>query len=235
MQLLGTYAVTLQPDFLLVSAKNNELETLELRGARLAVSNELPESGKLAEGRLKSLTGGDMQKGRGLYQNHQTFRPTAKFINLANHRPYVTSGGDAIWSRIRLVPCNHIATPETMDLELGAKLEKELSGILNWALQGLDLFKKHDNKEVIPKQMREDLAEYRENEDSLGSFIAEYCTVRKDLQCDKSDLYRLYKIWAIEEGEFVTSQKCLNKKLSERGIKSYRSSSARKYLGIGIN
>ncbi|MEQ1739184.1 MAG: phage/plasmid primase, P4 family [Methyloglobulus sp.] len=61
-KLLGGYVAIIRPDFLLNNAKDVELETLELRGARLAICHELPENGKLAEGRVKCLTGGDSEK-----------------------------------------------------------------------------------------------------------------------------------------------------------------------------
>lgn len=231
-KLLGNYAVTMRPDFLLDSAKNAELEALELRGARLAICHELPENGKLAENRLKTLTGGDLIKGRGLYQNFQTFEPTAKYLLLGNHKPYVPSGGDAIWRRLRLFPCDFIATPETIDPKLTEKLIAELSGILNWALAGLQRWLTEG--ETLPSRMIEELKDYREAEDGLGAFLAETCDFNNNFTVDKSELYGVYKDWANEAGEFVLSQKALTKKLSERGIRSSRNAAARQYVGIGL-
>jgi putative DNA primase/helicase len=230
--LLGSYAVSLRPDFLLDSSKNHELEALELRGARLAICHELPENGRLAENRVKSLTGGDPVKARGLYQNFQVFNPTAKFILLSNHRPYITSGSHAIWRRLRLVPCDYRAEPGTADPKLADKLAAELPGILNWALAGLRKWQQEG--EVLPERMKQELQEYQEAEDSLGIFLSETCNYHNTFSVDKSELYRLYRAWATDAGEFVLSHKALTKKLSERGIKERRTAQARQYIGIGL-
>lgn len=231
-QLLGDYAVSLNPDFLLVSSKNPELEALALRGARLAVCHELPENGRLAENRVKLLTGGDPVKARGLYQNFQVFKPTAKFLLLSNHKPYITSGSHAIWRRLRLVPCDYRAEPGTADPRLTDKLSAELPGILNWALTGLRKWQQEGA--ALPERMEQELKEYQEAEDSLGLFLDETCNHHNTLSVEKAELYKLYQAWAKEAGEFDISHKAFTKKLSERGIRDRRTAHSRFYVGIGL-
>jgi P4 family phage/plasmid primase-like protien len=226
--LVGDYAVVLNPEFMLTAAKDDKLEALALRGARVALCQELPENGKLAESRIKLMTGGDILKARGLYQNYQQFRVTANLLLFGNHKPFV-SGADAVWDRLKLFPCEF--RPTTEDPHFADKLMKELPGILNWALEGLSKYLTEG--QILPARIVEELKDYRAVEDSLGAFIDENFELHSANRIEVSEVYKMYETYARENGEFVMSQKALTKKLSERGIGRSRTSLARFYVGLG--
>lgn len=227
--LLGSYAVTLSGDFLMQSAKHSEQEMLDLRGARVAIANELPE-GTFAEGRLKTISGGDILKGKAVYQKHQSFVNTAKLILLGNHKPTVRNGGDAIWARLEPFPCDF--RPETPDPNLETKLLDELPGILNWAIEGLVGFMQKGHK--VPARIEEERRAYRETEDVLGAFIEDCCIIYNGASSPKSEVYSTYQRWAREGGFFEMSQIYLTKRLRERGITEVRKKSGRFYSGIDL-
>lgn len=231
-EILGGYAVSLRADFFLEKGTNVDLESLELQGKRLAVCTELPSNGRLAEDRVKRLTGGDTQTGRGHWQDFCEFKATAKLLIATNHKPYIKGGTEAIWDRLRPFPCDYRASPETVNKNLADDLLRESPGILNWALIGLRDWQADGCK--MPKRMESELAAYREVEDGLSAFIADHFESHPAFSVEKSVAYRLYEAWAAAEGEFKVSQKALTKQLGERGISSFRKTDSRLYQGIGL-
>jgi len=73
------------------------------------------------------------RKGKPLFH----FRPTAKHIFSANQLPNAEEDNGAFYRRILLVPFPTTIPREQRDKSLGDKLQSELPGILNWALDGL--------------------------------------------------------------------------------------------------
>lgn len=231
-KMLGDYVVSIRPDFLLEKGKDTALEGLELRGARLAVAHEMPELGHIAESRIKVLTGNDSIKARGHYQAYETFQNTAKLLLLTNFQPQLRNGGSsAFWRRARLTPCNFVAGDKA-DLGLTEKLLTELPGVLTWAFEGLQLWLSEG--ETIPTAMAKELEAYREREDKLGAFLSEYCNFHSNGVVAKSELYKFYKAWAEEAGEYIVSQSILTKRLRDRGITEHRTAFARCYQGIEL-
>jgi putative DNA primase/helicase len=107
-----------------------------LQGARMVVASELDDGRRLAEATVKALTGGDRQTARMMRQDFFEFDPTWTFWLSANHRPIIKGTDQGIWRRVKLIPFNVIIPPDQQDRDLGAKLEAEAPGILNWALSG---------------------------------------------------------------------------------------------------
>lgn len=58
-------------------------------------------------------------------------------LEATNHLPRFHGTDAGIWRRIRLVPFTQRIPEEKQDMLLPQKLEAELPGILNWALDGL--------------------------------------------------------------------------------------------------
>ena len=114
----------------------------ELLGRRLVVANETLEGGKLNEGALKDITGGDTLRGERKYEAGFYFRPTAKLWLAGNHKPTIRGTDDGIWRRVRVIPFDRQFGPEERDENLHSKLLAELPGILNWLVEGAMLWQK---------------------------------------------------------------------------------------------
>src|SRR4029453_11333684 len=88
-RLLGTYATKASPALYTVNRWGTEPEgeIARLKGTRLATGSETEEGARLAEARVKDITGGDTLTGRELYCPAFNFRPTHKLWIYGNHRP----------------------------------------------------------------------------------------------------------------------------------------------------
>lgn len=194
-------------------------EIAELAGLRLVHLTETPEAGHMAESRVKQLTSREPIRARHLYQSGFDFTPTHKLIVSGNHKPRITGTDNGIWRRLQLIPFTVTIPQNEVDKRLSAKLAEELPGILNWALDGCLRWQREGLR--IPKVVADAVAEYRRNEDILGSFL-EDCVIMDsfgEVLC--SSMFEAYCRWSESEGinpRFRWTHKALNKRLEERGF-----------------
>lgn len=172
-------------------------DVVRLAGVRLATCSELPNKGMFNEAFINGFTAGDAITARPLYKNDITFRPVAKLFISGNHKPIIHSRTNGIWRRITLIPFE--ATIESPDTYLEFKLMAELSGIMNWAIEGWKEFQEK-GKLVRPQVVEDACKEYRSEMDVLSSWLDE--VVEKDAtgKLYIQDLYKYYHSSFIEQG-----------------------------------
>jgi putative DNA primase/helicase len=233
-RLFGEYAQR-APSSLLTTAANGREPTHEiarLRGARLVIGSETEEGAWLAESRVKDITGGDTLTGRCLYQEAFDFQPTLKLWMFGNHKPRIRGTDDGIWRRIQLVPFTVQIPEERRDPRLTAKLTGELPGILRWALDGVRAWSEAGLQ--APAIITEAGAEYRQEEDSLGDFIADEIAPDSTRRTAIADVFGRYKTWAERVGLSPMSQKKLSRRLGERGLQRTKSNGDLFWEGITL-
>jgi putative DNA primase/helicase len=173
-RVLGEYACTAPPTLLMMSKHGDPhpAEVAFLQGQRLAVASEVAKGSTFDEAKLKRLTGGtDSMSARLMGENWINFEPSHKLILASNPFPNVRDMTDSFWDRFCLVVFG--VRIEKEDPDLPAKLLKELSGILNWIIEGALLWQKEGLGR--PPEVTEATDEYRRSEDRLGQFFTERC------------------------------------------------------------
>jgi putative DNA primase/helicase len=234
----GDYAKPAAPDLLLSKrGANHPTEVADLPGRRFVASVEVEEGRYLAESLVKQLTGGDRISARFMHQDFFEFSPTHKIWLAANHPPIVRGGDDAIWNRIKKVPFGVVIPKEEQDRNLRDKLRAEMSGVLNWALEGCLEWQREGLGE--PEEVRLATEEYREDMDTFAEFLAERCALGEDEWARTSELKRAYSGWCVEAGQRVLNWQIITGRLRERGCKpaSRRvggGSPQRGWQGIGV-
>jgi putative DNA primase/helicase len=218
---MGDYALVTMVDTLMVrygSTVPNDVA--RLRGARLVVAVEPEEGQRLAEGRVKQLTGGDRIAARFLRQEFFEFRPEFKLFLATNHKPDVRGTDDAIWRRVRMVPFA-VRIPEAeQDKTLRDKLAAEAAGILAWLVRGC-LDWQRDGLGLAPA-VRAATAGYRAEMDRLAGFLEECCILRPDAQVTVKALYEAHVAWCTANGEPPLAKRTLCLRLRERGLEVRR-------------
>jgi putative DNA primase/helicase len=150
-----------------------------LRGSRF-VSGVEAESGKqFSEVLIKRLTGDDKISARYLYKEFFEFEPTFKIFLAANHKPVITGTDHGIWRRIVLIPFTVKFEGASRDRKLKYKLEKELSGILKWAVDGCIEWQKSGLQ--IPDEIKAATNTYKNEMDTVGRFLSDY-VINKPIQ-----------------------------------------------------
>lgn len=204
-------------------------DLFDLMGARLVMASESGEGRHLDEAIVKSITGGDIIKARPLYGTWVEFDPTFKIVLSTNARPRVDGDDDAIWARLRLVPFN-VSFEGREDRGLGAALEAELPGILNWALRGcLDWRRDGLGKAAAVTQAT---SAYKEQEDVLGAFLEACC--KSDGSIKATVLRGAYESYCEEQGERPLPSNTLGGRLHKRGVASRKSGGRTVYDGISL-
>lgn len=202
--LLGKYATTLPAAFLEQRPyEQHATELVDLCGARLAIGSEPQSEGRWDSERIKRLTGGEVVKARGMRQDFFEFDPTAKLFGSANRLPRTTDTSWGFWRRIVLVPFDVQFTGSQVDPDLPQKLRAEGSGILNWALEGLEALRAGGMNLAaldVPAACKVAAAEYQKEQDSVSRFVAERCIVEEGERDKSSALYAAYKAWHAEQG-----------------------------------
>jgi putative DNA primase/helicase len=224
------------PSSLLTASNNGREPTHEiarLHGARLVVGSETEEGARLAESRVKDLTGGDTLTGRFLYAEAFDFRPCLKLWMFGNHKPEIRGTDDGIWRRVRLIPFTVQIPEASRDPHLPAKLAEELPGILQWALEGTRLWLAHGL--TVPAIVSDASAEYRDEEDTLADFIAEEIERVPNARTAPGELFARYQAWAARNGmRYPLTQRALAKRMKERGFKLDRTREARFWADVEL-
>jgi putative DNA primase/helicase len=234
--ILGTYAMSTPIETLIVRKDpgiSNDIA--RLKSARFVSSVESERGAKLAEAKIKQITGGDRLAARFLHQEYFEFIPSCKVWIATNHRPEIASGGKAIWKRVRLIPFEVEFTDEQIDPAIKAKLLDEVAGILAWAVRGCLEWQRIGLKE--PASIRAANARYEEDEDVLGSFLEDRAIVEPNVWVSTADLYAEFESWRDAHGEDRLSAKAFSQAMAERsGIKRSRQGSGgtRGFSGVRL-
>jgi putative DNA primase/helicase len=135
--MLGDYAGQIPIDTLMHKPQGGiPNDIAQLKGLRFVTSSETEEGQRLAQGRLKYLTGMNKIQARFLHREYFEFLPTYKIFFDANHQPHASASDTAVWNRIKLIPFEVSIPDAEKDRRLGEKLRAELPGILAWAVRG---------------------------------------------------------------------------------------------------
>lgn len=174
-----------------------------LAGTRFVNSVEVDDGAKLAEGLVKTLTGGDMITSRFLFGDEFEYRPQFKLWLAANHAPRVGHGDQALWRRILRIPFDQVVPPAQRDPQVKAVLRDPADAgpaILAWAVQGCVEWQRGGL--AVPDVITTATAEYRSDMDPLRDFLAEYCELgtTPGHWVTATLLRKEYEAWADEVG-----------------------------------
>jgi putative DNA primase/helicase len=219
--LMSEYTVKLPTESLMARAGTGiPNEIARMKGMRLVVARETDENQRLAEATVKDLTGGDTITARFLNQEWFDFKPSHKLWMYGNHKPLIKGTDAGIWRRIRLIPFTVTIPVEERDPSLPFKLQDEMSGILNWVLEGCRKWQQSGLGD--PVAVKRATEEYREEMDVLQEYLSERFIPDKDAKISAKVLYIEYSVWCDEMGERAMSQRQLGLRLKERGFLPYK-------------
>ncbi|MGH9799483.1 MAG: DNA primase family protein, partial [Blastocatellia bacterium] len=245
--LLGEYGTAAQMDTFSERGKqaNGHNEDLaRLRGARFVSAVETEESRRLAEGAIKQITGGDPVAASFKGEHVFTYTPQYKIWLAANHRPVIRGTDEGIWRRVLLIPFLEAfeTDPEkakqpgkrAADKNLEKTLLAELSGILNWTIQGC--LKWQAKGLPRPERVKAATNQYREDSDILGQYLAQRTTSENSrAQTNATEFYRDYYLWCEHSGHYPIKQNQFADGLRDREFSKQKVSGGKiAYVGIGL-
>jgi putative DNA primase/helicase len=222
-RLLGDYAAP--TDFGTWCANNNggsppRADLVKLAGKRLVITSEPSGDHVLDESVLKQYTGGEMVTPRAMYARTETvYRPEFALVIGTNHEPVMKDTSSGFWRRFKKMVFARNIPEEEWDTDFEAKVEKELSGILNWLIGGNRSWR--EKGLLPPESVRLSTAESREDADLTQQFIDETFVISMDSDVKYQQALKTYQVWAEAGG--ISGKQRLNrsnfsKAMREHGI-----------------
>lgn len=227
LHLFGSYGAQIAFETIAkVGAKDGSRATPDLArliGTRFVLTNEPDKGIFVNEALLKQITGNDDVIARPLYGAPIQFKPVFKLFITANSRPNVSDDSLFASGRVKVLPFPHHFTEEERDTSLKSKLRtpKALSGILNWLLQGYELYCAEGLRDT--QEMRTLVEGYRSENDYVGQYLNERVTFteggpggRITVRAMRQD----YDLW------------CLAAKITPLGLKSFKQELEKKDIEV---
>jgi putative DNA primase/helicase len=171
----------------------NRFATSLLYGKLANIYADLPARKILGSGNFKMLTGQDLIHAERKYQQPFNFVNYSKQVFSANQVPPVNEQTDAFFRRWIIINFPNKFEGEDADKKIVEKITtpEELSGILNWALEGLKRLLENGkfSDGLTTDQIRE---EYVRKSDPVGAFVMDCLKIDPEGEVLKDDLYSAY-------------------------------------------
>jgi putative DNA primase/helicase len=173
-----------------------------LIGKTLAIISDARLSGRadqqaIAE-RLLSISGEDSLTINRKHLSHWTGRLATRFLVLSNELPRLNDASGALASRfVVLTMKNSFYGKE--DRSLTAKLLRELPGIFNWALAGLERLRDRGHF-VPPPSSAEAVRDLEDLGSPIGAFLRQRCLVGPGLVAYPKDVFDAWVDWCEANG-----------------------------------
>lgn len=201
--LLGDYSATMRPETLAVKQINDSRQAngdiARLKGVRFVNASEPPKRMIFDVALIKTLLGRDSITARHIHEREFEFTPVFKLVINTNYLPQVLD--DTVFSsgRINVISFDKHFEPHEQDKNLKNKLrsKEEISGILNWCIEGLQLYRKEGL--MPPKEVEDATEAYRQQSDKIGNFIKEML-IKSNNNVKAKDVYEVYTQWCDDNG-----------------------------------
>ena len=236
--IMGDYGDTIASDVLMqqMTANNSATYSIaKLHTTRFVQTSETDDGGKLAEAKIKSLTGSEGISAAFKYGHEFTFRPKFKIWMCTNNKPIIRGTDLGIWRRIFNFPFINTFDGKQKDKSLPEKLKAESPQILGWAIKGFLKYQEL-NDLIRPKCLEDDKQEYKNQMDVVAQFLLKECVRREELKTDCKVLYQAYKDWSKDNTEFMMKESRFSEELQKKGIKKVKNYNGKFiYEGVAVN
>lgn len=156
------------------------------------------------EATIKRFASGDMMSLNRKNLSRVSAKPTARLIMSWNTRPKFKDRSMGLWRRMLLVPFNRVVSEREKILGMDSaefwQDAGELSGMFNWALQGL-LRLRRNRRFSESDTSKKAINEYQNEANPAREFLTDYVAESSLSQIASDDLYRIYSRWC-KEGDY---------------------------------
>jgi len=202
----------------------------------MVVSVEVDDGARLAEGLIKTITGGDSVTARFLYNESFEFCPSFTLWLVANTRPRVRADDDALWRRILQIPFTVVIPPAERDPELKRALRSdpdEQSAILTWLVQGCLAWQERGLD--VPDRVRDYTEQYRAENDPLAEWISDDCNLGPEHWTSANVLRGAYERWCETVGaKPINGDRSWGNALKTHGCERQKRSRGHGWRGISL-
>jgi putative DNA primase/helicase len=231
---MGDYASQIPIESLMSKANEGiSNDIARLKGRRFVTSSEAEQGRKLAESKVKQLTGMGKIQARFLFQEYFEFDAEFKIFMDSNHKPEIRGTDEAIWSRIKLIPFAVSIPASDIDKQLSKKLRSEAAGILAWAVRGCLEWQAAGGLDE-PEAVKAAVKGYREEMDTAAEFLEEHCLFGPDNEVASGEIYKAYEIWCEQENKHALKPKAFGAALRQCNLAPCKIHGNRGWRGVAL-
>ena len=190
-------------------ALNERFKTAELFGKLANIFADLPTRNIDDNGIFKALVGEDYLTVEKKNKNPFSFQSTARLLFSCNNIPKnYGDRSEGFYRRLIIIRFDHAVPEDKKDPDLLDKLRLEADGIFLFALEGLKRLMANHYRFSETEANKAELQQYREDSDSVLSFVKDCCETGDDaFVCGSTELFNAYKAYCEESGLKPYAQK----------------------------
>jgi P4 family phage/plasmid primase-like protien len=226
----GDFAVTMPERVLLARPGDHPTELMTLRGARLALMEELPELGHLNAKRLKDLVGTGEMTGRYIHRDSVAWKPTHTPMVTTNYLPRVDESDEGTWRRLVLLEFPYRFRRDRADVKTGndrlgdPNLRERLragetgqpEAVLAWLVGGAVRWYQHGRQmPPDPNHVVEATRRWRHSSDLLLRYIDECLEIDPGYHVRATELFQAFTEWLGDSGHRSWSDQSFSSRLSQ--------------------
>lgn len=168
------------------------------------IANENEIGNAISTENLKIFVSGDRTSIARKYKGDLNYKSTCKMIFLLNKLPDTLDNTHGYYRKILIVPFDRIFQQEEMDKNLKEKVLEELSGVLNWAIEGAKRLINNDYKFTECEAIEKVTKAYKEEQNPVESFLKDALIYEEGNSETKKEILDSYKLWI--EGQNISSR-----------------------------
>lgn len=195
-------------------ALNERFKTAELFGKLANIFADLPSKNIDDNGIFKALVGEDFLTVERKNKNPFSFQSVARLLFSCNAIPRnYGDKSDAFYRRLIIMRFDNVVEESKKDRQLQDKFREEADGIFLFALEGLKRLINNHFKFSETVANIEELQKYREDSNSVLSFVNEWCEQDATYEVPSMELYNKYKVYCEVCGLSPYAQKRFSQEL----------------------
>lgn len=233
---LGEYASQFGGALVTQKRDDNEASRMvaKLPGLRLAQVDETAQGAVFDAARVKSLSSREPLFARRLYAEGFDFQPTHHLWIRTNHLPGSLDASDGFWRRCIPVPFTVSIPEEERVGDFDRRIiREELAGVLAWAVRGAVAWAQ-EGRLRVPDSLKAVAAQYRQDTDLLGQWLAERTARDPNGTMTTKDAYHDFREFCDGMGVSAGSQIAFGRNLADRNVEKGRDTSRRGFRGIRL-
>jgi P4 family phage/plasmid primase-like protien len=210
-----------------INQLTDEKNILMMENKMLNIGSDSSRKG-LDGDHLKKLISGETVKGRALYQNPRFINNLPKLMFAMNSLPLAK--GDTSFGFIRrflIVKFEKTIPEDQVNLNLANELEGELSGILNFAIEGA-LRLVAQKRFTYSDKINAAIQAYQSDINPVQCFVDD-CGIKhnENGRITHEQLFLIYKTWCDKEGNQARNKRYLIHELDRLGFQKYKNNTDR--------
>jgi len=177
---------------------DDKFKRVQLLGKLLNIYDDLKHTPLNDTGLFKAITGGGVIDAEYKGIDPFKFKPFARLIYSTNKLPPTKDFDKAYLKRWIIIHFPNEITNKIDDIESSLTTQEELSGLLNFALEGLKRFLKN-KKFSIGHSIQTLNNKYEKESNPMKSFVDERCELNPDYKVKRTGLYNQFKAFCNEK------------------------------------